>query len=635
MAAIYEPKGAAREYSPLAMNYITGCDHGCAYCLDGQTLLFKPDMTFIKIKDVKIGDFLLSVNVGTGKKSSNTRFTVTKVENKITTKKNVFNIQLENGMNVRCSADHRWLTDRGWKYTQNTQQGLDRPFLTINNKIRITTASFENTPLETDLYKKGYLSGVIRGDGHMAIRVHKRKGKPRKDRHGAVYTWEETLHQFALRLKDNEALLRSKEYLNYFGVSVFEFTFTETVRGIRTSSQKSYETIKELTGWSNEPEYLRGFLAGIYDAEGCFSNRTLRISNGDNDVISKIEQSLSFFNFKFIHDKPCKPKNITVKTIRVIGGESEHTRLWQITNPSILRKRTLNGLYVKSSSKVISITDLGYEDELFDITTSTETFFANGMVSHNCYVPKIMKRFRSDYVHSDVYIKEESKLMKEIESSCKKHRNSEKQVFLSFLTDPYSTFNRSTKLTRRVLEILLKYQIPVSILTKGGLQVLDDLDIIKAFGPNIQVGGSLTFTSVKDAQKWEPGAAIPEERFFALEYLHNEGIKTWASMEPVIYPEQSLEIMEMTAKYVDAYKIGKLNHFPKHEIKFDWQQFLVDAVAVMRKNGTPFYIKEDLRAFKPDWLHLYPEEEDMDFLALKNAWNAPTTAAQDKLTTTI
>ena len=32
MAGIYEPSGAAREYSPLALNYIKGCDHGCLYC---------------------------------------------------------------------------------------------------------------------------------------------------------------------------------------------------------------------------------------------------------------------------------------------------------------------------------------------------------------------------------------------------------------------------------------------------------------------------------------------------------------------------------------------------------------------------------------------------------------------------
>jgi DNA repair photolyase len=32
MGIIYEPKGKAREYSPLAANFYEGCDHGCAYC---------------------------------------------------------------------------------------------------------------------------------------------------------------------------------------------------------------------------------------------------------------------------------------------------------------------------------------------------------------------------------------------------------------------------------------------------------------------------------------------------------------------------------------------------------------------------------------------------------------------------
>lgn len=29
---IYQPSGRAREYSPLALNYFKGCDHGCKYC---------------------------------------------------------------------------------------------------------------------------------------------------------------------------------------------------------------------------------------------------------------------------------------------------------------------------------------------------------------------------------------------------------------------------------------------------------------------------------------------------------------------------------------------------------------------------------------------------------------------------
>jgi len=238
-----------------------------------------------------------------------------------------------------------------------------------------------------------------------------------------------------------------------------------------------------------------------------------------------------------------------------------------------------------------------------------------------CYVPKMMERFDKGYVHSNVYINEETKLMQQIEASCKKHQGSPKQVFLSFLTDPYSTFNNDTKLTRRVLELLLKYEIPVSILTKGGMNVLQDLDIIKDFGANIQVGASLTFTSPEDSRKWEKGAALPEDRFEALKVLHSHGVKTWASMEPVIYPTQSLEILEITEPYVDAYKVGKLNHFPKHEAKFNWTNFLTAAVGILRHNNKKFYIKKDLLEHKSAQLKLTAEETDMDHLALKNTFS--------------
>ena len=38
MKIIYEPKGKAREYAPLAVNLYSGCSHGCTYCFGPQTL---------------------------------------------------------------------------------------------------------------------------------------------------------------------------------------------------------------------------------------------------------------------------------------------------------------------------------------------------------------------------------------------------------------------------------------------------------------------------------------------------------------------------------------------------------------------------------------------------------------------
>ena len=237
-----------------------------------------------------------------------------------------------------------------------------------------------------------------------------------------------------------------------------------------------------------------------------------------------------------------------------------------------------------------------------------------------CYVPIMMKKFNRNYVHSEVYIKEEAKLLKELESSMKKFANSPVQVFLSFLTDPYSHFNNETKLTRRVLEMLLHYKIPVSILTKGGKNCLQDMDIYKKFGKNIQIGASLTFTSDDDSKKWEKNGALPNDRFSTLKTLHDSGIRTWASMEPVIYPDQSLAIMELTHNYVDFYKIGKLNHFRKHEDKFDWTKFLNDSIEVMRRNNKDFYIKKDLLGWKDAKYELKQCETDMDYLALRNTF---------------
>ena len=43
MRAIYEPRGRALEYSPLACNLYTGCAHGCKYCYAPNSLKKKRD----------------------------------------------------------------------------------------------------------------------------------------------------------------------------------------------------------------------------------------------------------------------------------------------------------------------------------------------------------------------------------------------------------------------------------------------------------------------------------------------------------------------------------------------------------------------------------------------------------------
>jgi DNA repair photolyase len=611
MAAIYVPSGAAREYSPLALNYITGCDHGCAYCLEGNTLIQMSDGTTKSLKDLSIGESIIGIDKVPVSKSWGHRFTITQVLAKIKTHKQAYEILLSNGTKVVCSGDHRWLTDRGWKYTAKSDH-KQRPFLTTNNSIRgIGNAIL--TPKETNDYKLGYLSGMINGDGHMGIYDYSGKYK-RKGKKSVQKT--DIQHHFKLALVDDEGLIRTKKYLEHFGIQTTNGIQDNGIHGktnaIRNHNKSDYYKIYNLIAFKHSYEWCRGFVAGIFDAEGSFST-VVRISNFNPILVQFIDAACEKIGFKTI---------VESTGIRLLGGIEEITRFFQTAAPAISRKFNIKGNALNKNFEIVSIKKTNNWIDMYDITTGTENFIANGLVSHNCYVPGLMKRFRADYVHSDVYIKEEAALMKELKASFKKHRNSPKQVFLSFLTDPYSHFNKETKLTRRVLEMLLEYQIPVSILSKGGLQVLDDLEIILKFGPNIQIGGSLTFSTDENRIKWERTSSPVHERFEALRILHENGVRTWASIEPVIIPEESLEIMDITHEYVDGFKIGKLNKLSKQEAKVDWAKFLVEAVGKMRKYNKLFYIKHDLRQFwNPETLHLEPHEIEMDFMAIPNRFN--------------
>lgn len=74
------------------------------------------------------------------------------------------------------------------------------------------------------------------------------------------------------------------------------------------------------------------------------------------------------------------------------------------------------------------------------------------------------------------------------------------------------------------------------------------------------------------------------------------GIRTWASLEPVIDREQSLQIIRETQDFVDEYKIGRWNH-DRRSNEIDWQTFTEEAVSLCRELGKEFYIKKDLEVF--------------------------------------
>ncbi len=121
------------------------------------------DGTARPIADVRVGDAIY----GTVKDGYYRRYAITEVLAHWSTVKPAYRVTLEDGTRLVASGDHRFLTERGWKHVTGAEQGPEqRPFLTLNNKL-MGLGSFAEPPKENADYRRGYLCGMVRGDGHL------------------------------------------------------------------------------------------------------------------------------------------------------------------------------------------------------------------------------------------------------------------------------------------------------------------------------------------------------------------------------------------------------------------------------------------------------------------------------------
>lgn len=224
-----------------------------------------------------------------------------------------------------------------------------------------------------------------------------------------------------------------------------------------------------------------------------------------------------------------------------------------------------------------------------------------------CYAPHTLQRSADNYFGIPT---PRNNLLKELEKNLQKTVYN-KQILLSFIGDVYCENMDNSATTRAALELLNKYNAPVAVLTKGGKRCLKDLDVFKKFGERITVGSTLTFFDERKSLEWESGAAVPSERLEVLKILKQNGIKTFASFEPVIEPSESLKLIEKTLQddSVDHYKIGKLNNYKGLDKGKDWQGFLREALAMLRPAKKQIYIKHCLRILAPD-IELTEDEID-------------------------
>jgi DNA repair photolyase len=170
-------------------------------------------------------------------------------------------------------------------------------------------------------------------------------------------------------------------------------------------------------------------------------------------------------------------------------------------------------------------------------------------------------------------------------------KGNRQRVHLSFVGDIYDAGRQNNDYTREVLQLFRNYDHPFQVLTKGGSRAFLDFDLYRK---EDRFGVTLTYDNDADSQKCEPGAALPDDRIESLKVAHKLGIETWVSLEPVIDPAQTLNLIDLSHEFVDFFWVGKLNHRPKIEQCIDWRKFRADAETRLRQYNKDYKIKADL-----------------------------------------
>ena len=531
-----------------SINPYRGCENGCVYCICGYTDILLADGSLRAIGDLVVGDEIY----GTVRSGRYRKYVKTRVLAHWETSKPAYRITLADGTELTASGDHRFLTYRGWKFVRGRMGGLgQRPHLTLNDHLLGTGHRAQQIP-KLDEYKAGYLCGMIRGDGSLRrYSCQDAKGNDRR------------IHQFRLALVDGQALLRSARYLEDFEVPTRPFVFsnaTETrreMRGIRCSSIDGYDRIRGLVEWPHRPcvAWMAGFLAGIFDAEGSYSAGVLRIANTDDSIIHQTERAFRTMGYDTVVERHVGTSERPLRYVRVRGGLREHLRFFQMVDPAIRRKTDIDGQALKCQAdlRVVSIEPLG-KMRLYDMTTGTGDFIANGTVSHNCFARPFHEYLDLspglDF-ETKIFVKEDAPELLRKELSARSWKP--QFVLMSGVTDPYQPIERRMMITRRCLEVLAEFRNPVGVITKSDL-VTRDVDVLADLASNNCASATLSITTLSKELKrvMEPRAALPEKRFEAIRRLSEAGIPTGVNVAPVIPGLTDHEMPEILERAAEA-----------------------------------------------------------------------------------
>jgi DNA repair photolyase len=151
-------------------------------------------------------------------------------------------------------------------------------------------------------------------------------------------------------------------------------------------------------------------------------------------------------------------------------------------------------------------------------------------------------------------------------------------IMLGANTDPYQPVEKKLRVTRDILEVLNRYNHPVSIVTKGAL-IERDVELLGEMAQRRLAGVMISVTSLRDDIKrtLEPRTASPRTRLRNMRRLADAGVPVGVLVAPIIpvitdpEMESILEACAEAGAKVASYVLLRLPHEVK-ELFEEWLQ---------------------------------------------------------------